>query len=74
MRVADRIDYACAGLGASLTGRKGRVSGTYEKVVTGLPYIVVYAVGPAHASDAPVTILRIIPGARDWPIGRWPKV
>jgi plasmid stabilization system protein ParE len=71
-RVADRIDAACSGLGAALTGRPGRVSGTYEKVVSGLPYIVVYALDPAHAKDAPVTILRVIHGARDWPPGGWP--
>jgi toxin ParE1/3/4 len=72
MRVADRIDEACAGLGDTLTGRPGRASGTYEKVVTGLPYIVVYAVDAVHPSDESVTILRIVHGARDWPPEGWP--
>jgi toxin ParE1/3/4 len=67
-RVAERIDRAARGLGAMQTGRPGRVAGTYEKVVIGLPYIVAYTVGPAE-----IVILRVIHGARDWPRGQWPR-
>jgi toxin ParE1/3/4 len=66
--VTERIDRAARDLGAMQIGRPGRVVGTYEKVVTGLPYIVAYAVEPAE-----VIILRVIHGARDWPPGRWPR-
>jgi plasmid stabilization system protein ParE len=38
-KVADRIEQTARDLGAMPTGRRGRVSGTYEKSVPGLPYI-----------------------------------
>ena len=44
-KVAERIEKAIDGLAEMPTGRKGRVSGTYEKVVAGLPYIITYALG-----------------------------
>ena len=43
--VAIRIDRTIQAIAATPTGRQGRVSGTYEKVVRGLPYIVAYALG-----------------------------
>lgn len=43
-------------------GRKGRISGTHELVIAGLPYIIVYRI-----ADAAIHILRIYHGARDWP-------
>ncbi len=43
-------------------GRTGRIPGTRELVVPGLPYIVVYQV-----TEAAVQILHIYHGARDWP-------
>lgn len=43
-------------------GRRGRIPGTHELVISGLPYIVVYRI-----TDAAVHILRIYHGARDWP-------
>ncbi len=42
-------------------GRMGRISGTRELMVTGLPYIIVYEVGKEV-----VRILHIVHGARDW--------
>jgi plasmid stabilization system protein ParE len=69
-RVAAVIDRAVGRLGAMQTGRPGRVAGTYEKVVEGLPYIIAY--GVTGARDA-VVILRVIHGARDWPAGKWPR-
>jgi toxin ParE1/3/4 len=44
------------------SGRRGRVKGTRELVVSGTPYIVVYRV---FAGD--VTILRVLHGAQQWP-------
>jgi plasmid stabilization system protein ParE len=74
-RAADRIEEAGAALGSLATGRRGRVTGTYEKVMVGLPYIIAYAIrahGQSGEIDS-VVILRIIHGARDWPAGAWPE-
>jgi toxin ParE1/3/4 len=43
-------------------GRPGRVKGTRELMVTGLPYIVVYTV-----TESVVTVLAVYHGARQWP-------
>jgi plasmid stabilization system protein ParE len=68
-RVASVVDRAARELGRLQTGRPGRVSGTYEKVLPGLPYILAYT---ARATEG-VVILRVIHGARDWPPGQWPR-
>ena len=72
-RVAERIKEAIHGLAFMPTGRRGRVSGTYEKLVTGLPYVIAYALDEALAGEGRLTILRIIHGARNWPEGKWPN-
>jgi toxin ParE1/3/4 len=71
-RVADRIRLTAAALGDMTTGRIGRVSGTYEKLVTGLPYVVAYAI-TNQAERQYVSILRVIHSARDWPGEAWPS-
>lgn len=71
--VAVRIDRTIQTLAASPTGRQGRVSGTYEKVVRGMPYIVAYALGDEPKGHETVTILRVIHGARDWREENWPE-
>jgi toxin ParE1/3/4 len=71
-RLAARIGAAAAALGEMSTGRIGRVSGTYEKVVGGLPYVIAYAITDRAGREA-VTILRVIHGARDWPDEDWPE-
>ena len=43
-------------------GRPGRVEGTRELVITGLPYVVAYL----HRGDT-VTVLRVVHGAMKWP-------
>jgi toxin ParE1/3/4 len=43
-------------------GRRGRVPGTRELIITGTPYIVPYRV---HGRE--VQILRVYHGARRWP-------
>ena len=70
-RVAERIRAAGEALGAMATGRPGRVTGTYEKSVAGLPYILAYSIG-AQGEGEVVSILRVIHTARDWPPGDWP--
>jgi len=42
-------------------GRPGRVEGTRELVITGLPYVVPYV----HVGDA-VIVLRVLHGAMKW--------
>lgn len=43
-------------------GRAGRIDGTRELVVQGLPYIACYAV-----TDQAMTILRVLHGRQQWP-------
>lgn len=70
-RVLDAIGQTGAALGDFATGHPGRVAGTYEKSVRGLPYIIAYALAD---SDRAVSILRVIHTARDWAEGGWPDV
>ena len=72
-QVIDRIEEAGEGLGNMATGCPGRVGGTYEKVVPGLPYILAYAIQSLPHGEEAIVILRAIHGARDWPPGDWPK-
>jgi toxin ParE1/3/4 len=71
-RITTLIDRTARELGALQTGRQGRVAGTYEKIVSGLPYVMAYAIAPPPDADG-VVILRIIHGARNWPPGQWPR-
>ena len=72
-RLADRIRgnwrYA---LGHIATGRAGRVSGTYEKPVPRLPYVIVYSLVLDQGQET-VFVLRVIHAARDWPPESWPE-
>ncbi len=71
-RVAARLRQEGRSLGNAPTGRPGRITGTYEKVVRRLPYIIAYALYPSPDGSQEVVILRVIHGAREWPTGRWP--
>lgn len=70
-KVAERMDDCARKLSLRSTGRTGRVDGTLEKPVPGLPYIMVYAVSTDENCTV-VTILRLIHTARDWRRGKWP--
>jgi plasmid stabilization system protein ParE len=72
-KVLDRIEQTATGLGQRATGRRGRVAGTYEKSVTGLPYIIAYALRERGSGSECVIILRVIHSARNWPAGGWPE-
>ena len=65
-RVADALDRTALALGDMPTGRAGRVTGTYEKSVTGLPYVITYALLLQGGVEA-VAVVRVIHTARDWP-------
>jgi toxin ParE1/3/4 len=43
-------------------GRPGRVDGTRELMIAGLPYVIAYL----HRGDT-VTVLRVLHGAMKWP-------
>lgn len=70
-KVAARIDETALALGERAVGRPGRVSGTSEKRVVGLPYVMAYKVLDRGDGEA-IYILRVIHTARDWPNERWP--
>jgi plasmid stabilization system protein ParE len=71
-RVADRIRDAGKALGDMATGRPGRVTGSYEKSIARLPYIIAYGLRPIAGRES-VVILRVIHAARDWPAEEWPQ-
>ena len=54
------------------TGHPGRVSGTYEKSVSRLPYIIAYALID-HQGREVVAILRVIHTSRAWDTESWPS-
>ena len=67
-RIADRLRDAGAALGDLAAGRPGRVTGTYEKSVSRLPYVIAYELRPIAGRDS-VVILHVIHTARGWPAG-----
>ena len=70
-RVVDAIEEAGNKLGAFATGRPGRVSGSYEKSLAPLPYIISYELRLIAGREC-VVILRVIHTAREWPAEEWP--
>ena len=71
--VRAKLDATGEALGRNATGRPGRVPGTYEKTVTGLRYVIAYAVIPIpDAEKEAVVIVRVIHTSRNWPSGGWP--
>jgi toxin ParE1/3/4 len=43
-------------------GKPGRVKGTRELIVKGLPYLIIYLL-----LESDVIVLRVLHGAQDWP-------
>lgn len=73
LNVIARIENSGNALGHMATGRPGRVTGTYEKPVTGLPHIIAYAIEPRPNGIERAVILRVIHGAHNWRDEDWPK-
>jgi toxin ParE1/3/4 len=71
-RVADRLNEAAQALGEMATGRPGRVTGSYEKSVGRLPYIIAYELRSIAGRES-IVILRVIHTARDWQEEAWPE-
>ena len=70
-RAAQRLSDAILGSTAALcqtnSGRVGRVTATFEKVIRRQPYIVLF-----ELIEDEVRILRIVHAARNWPEGEMP--
>lgn len=63
LAMLDRIATAQALLETHpLIGHPGRISGTRELVVTGTPFILVYAV-----ADNALTVMRVLHSQQQWP-------
>ncbi|TWB24709.1 plasmid stabilization system protein ParE [Nitrospirillum amazonense] len=71
-KVAVAIRATGSALGQRALGRKGRVTGTYEKVVADLPYIIAYKFIAKPTGGEALVILRIVHMTRDWPPDAWP--
>ena len=71
-RVADRIRDVGKALGEMAMGRPGRVTGSYEKSVSRLPYIIDYELRTIAGREC-VVIVRVIHTSRDWPAEEWPN-
>ena len=65
--VVDHIVKTAAQLGVRSIGRAGRVDGTYEKSIVGLPYVICYAIDQDPHGQERVVILHVIHTARHWP-------
>jgi toxin ParE1/3/4 len=72
LKVLDRIEQAGEKLGQMAIGRPGRVTGTYERSLSRLPYIIAYALQTSPSGRERVVILRVIHTARNWPKESWP--
>lgn len=70
-RVAEALDKTAVALGDMPIGRPGRVTGTYEKSVTGLSYILAYAITQTSGVEE-IAIVRVIHTSRDWSAEEWP--
>jgi plasmid stabilization system protein ParE len=73
LAVIDRIEETGSGLGEMATGRAGRVAGTYERLVVGMPCILAYAIDRRPARAERIVVLRVIHARRDWRDGEWPE-
>lgn len=67
--VAEKIWQTAQKLGERPIGRTGRLSGTYEKTVVGLPYILCYTLNLTTKGQEEIIILHVIHTARHWPKG-----
>lgn len=72
LKVLGRIEQAAEKLGQTAIGRRGRVTGTYERSLSRLPYIIAYALQTLPSGRERVVILRVIHTARNWPKESWP--
>lgn len=67
-RIAMRIRNAGGGLGDFAIGRPGVVKDTFERVLTDIPYTLVYAIDELGDREV-ISILRVVHQAQRWPPG-----
>lgn len=72
-RLLGEIREAVDRLEVTATGRRGRVAGTYEKVVAGRPFGLVYATRSQPAGGESIVILRVTQVVRDGAKREWPS-
>ena len=70
-KIVAKLRHTGSQLADFATGLPGRVSGTYEKSVSRLPYIIAYALTEHQGREA-VAILCVIHTSRDWDAESWP--
>jgi plasmid stabilization system protein ParE len=71
-RVRARIYDQAKNLGDFAIGRPGKVAGTHEKLLSPLPYFLVYNIVQRANGREAVEIADIIHMARNWPEGEPP--
>lgn len=72
-RVSEVVQHTIETVARRNVGRRGRVEGTFEKSVIGLPYVVAYAIELMEDGTERLVVLRVIHTSRHWPSGEWPK-
>lgn len=65
-RIGLRIREVGAGLGDFAIGRPGVVPGTFERVLTDIPYTVVYSIDDLGDREV-ISVLRVLHQAQLWP-------
>jgi plasmid stabilization system protein ParE len=65
-RIGLRIREAGDGLGDFAIGRPGIVPDTYERVLTDIPYTIVYTLDELGDREV-ISILRVVHQAQQWP-------
>ena len=69
-RVAATIRKTGDALADFAIGHPGRVAGTYEKSIGGLPYIIAYVID-MRGDEEVIVVLHVIHTARNWREGEW---
>jgi plasmid stabilization system protein ParE len=71
-KAVQKIEKTAENLTSFATGRAGRIFGTYEKLIPGLPHILAYRLED-RPSEQLVVILHVIHTARNWQPGSRPS-
>jgi plasmid stabilization system protein ParE len=69
--LVDQLEAAGDRLGDVMSGRPGRVPGTFEKPMQRIRYTMVFTFDRSR-ENGDLTIVRAIHMSRNWPKGQWP--
>lgn len=72
-RLRNLIDKTVFALAETPSGRRGRVTDTYEKVLQAFPYIIAYALEPMPQGER-LVVLGVVHAKRDWTSEKWPEI